>query len=135
MRICLALLRSSPTVASFVEFVHVEALLLLPRNQGIRQRFKALFQRYCLIHFDRSDPYSEDGDLADSHPEVVAALRPILAIEVMLTDGRHQAALANYREAFLRGDDEEVERIEDNIAAIMELQPDRRADGSLHAVG
>lgn len=130
MRITLAFLLSSP----LLHVAHVEALLLLPRNQDIRRRFKTLYWVYSLAYFNQSNPYSEDD--ADNHPEVVAARRPIIAIEAMLTDGRHQAALANYREALLRGDHEEIKRIEDNIAAILELQPDRRANvGPLHSVG
>jgi len=133
MRFTLALRLSSP----LLHVAHVEALLLLPRNQGVRRRFKELCRIYSLAHLNHSDPYAEDQDAddADKHPEVVAARRPILAIEAMLTDGRHQAALANYREAFLRGDNEQIERVEGNIAAMLELQPDPQADVPLHVVG
>lgn len=135
MRTGLAFLLSSPIIAPFLHLAHVEALLLLPRNQGIRQRYKVLVREYSRIHFDRSDPYWDDVNEADNHPDVIAAHRPILAIEAMITDGRHQAALANYRKALFQGDREEIVWIEANIAAILELQPDSGGDGPLHAVG
>lgn len=133
MRTALAVLLSSPYIAPLLHLAHVEALLLLPRNKRIRKRSKLLYQVYSRAHFKHTDPYADDD--ADSHPDVIAALRPILAIEAMLTDGRHQGALADYREALLRGQLDRAEWIERNLADIVEPRTDRRADGTPHTVG
>lgn len=135
MRIALATLLSSPAVAPFVDLIHVEALLLLPRNQLIRQRFKALYREYNRVLFNHTDPYAEDRYHADCHPDVIAARRPITAIELMLTDGRHQGALANYRRACAENDRQEMGRIEQILATIVELRPHSRTAEPLHAVG
>jgi hypothetical protein len=125
MRICSAFLLSSPTIAPILHLVHVEALLLLPRNQAVRRRLKTLVAAWSLVHFNHSDPYSEDedADSAERHPNVIAARRPIAAVEAMLTDGRYRTVLTNYRRACSRGEEGEMERIEQIIAAILELQP------------
>lgn len=135
MRINTVILLGSSIFTTVLQLAHVEALLLLPRNQGIRQRLKEQVQEYSRVHFNHSDPYSEEGDLADSHPDVIAARRPIIAIEILLTNGRHQAALVNYRQACSEGNKQEMWRIEQIIAAIDSLQPDRRTAEPLHAVG
>ena len=137
MRICSAFFLSSPFIAPILHLAHVEALLLLPRNQQIRERFKELIREYSRVHFNHSDPYAkdEDVDAADKHPAVIAARRQIIAIELMLTDGRHQGALANYRRACAKNDMREMERIEQILATIVELRPDRRDSDPLHAVG
>lgn len=135
MRIRLAILLSSPFVGTLLHLAHLGALLLLRRNQPIRQRFIALVETYSLVHSNHSYPHSGEYDPADSHPDVIAALRPILAIEAMLTDWRYQTVLANYRRACLQGDDQAIKLIEQWVTAMLELRPDDRAAEPLHAVG
>ena len=99
---------------SVIDLVHVEALLLLPRNQAIRWRFMALYKAYSLAYFNHSDPYSDDEDprKVDQHPNVVAARRPINGIEAMLTNGNYQNELASYRRALEADDRLEMIRLE-----------------------
>lgn len=56
MRIALNVLRS-PLIARVLHLTHVEAILLLPRNQGIRWRFKELYREYSQVDFNHSGPY------------------------------------------------------------------------------
>lgn len=70
----------------------------------------------------------------DRRSAIRAALRPILAVELMLTDGRYQTMLASYRQACLQKDEHEMRRIE-QLVAEKEEEPDRRADVPFHAVG
>lgn len=134
MRIALNVLRS-PLIVRVLHLAHVEAILLSPRNQSIRWRYRSLFEEYLRIYFNHSDSYSAIQGDADIHQEVIEARRPILAVEAMLTDRRCQAALADYREACSRADRGEMKRIEQNIAAILELGPVDGAERSLDAVG
>lgn len=134
MRICLACLLSSPTIAPILHLVHVEALLLLPRNQLMRRRFKVLIAAWSLAHFNHSDPYSEDDVDADHHPDVIAAQRPLLGIEAMLTIGRYQEELALYRQALATGNYKEAERLELLCAPPVPVMARDRSSAPLHAV-
>lgn len=122
---CPDFFRRSP----IAQTVYVEALLLLPINQGIRWRLKELCREYTRIRFNHSDPYAAETDLADTHPQVMTARRQILAVELLMTAGEHE--IAGYRKALRDGDYEEAERIELAFAEWVKSQLDIRPDDLL----